>query len=108
MIWPRSKFSITHPVTTATGAIPVLRDRTVFSTNVIPFAVEIVRVTGRTIRSVLRPPIWNRCADGITVARIATRIPSVIAWVVALRVMAEVGRRPAIGGMTNVTLRGCQ
>lgn len=89
---------------TTAGAVPVLRHCAVLATSVLVFTLEIVRVTGRAIRSVLRPRIWNGSADCISVARIATRIPAMIARVVARRV-AEVGWRPSIGGMTGVALR---
>ena len=35
-------------------------------------------------------------------------IPSVRAGIIPLGVMAEVGRRPAVGGMAHVALLGCQ
>ena len=98
------KFSITNSVTTAAGAIPVLRDRTVFTTNMIPFAFEIIRMTGRAVRSVLRPAIRNCIVYGTTVAGGTAWIIAVIARVAPLGTMAEAGRCPAIGGMTGVAL----
>lgn len=94
-------------MTTATGTIPVLCDRTVFATNVIPFAFEVIRVTGGTVRSVLRPGIWNSSAYGTTVTCVTARVVPVISRVVP-RGMAEIGRRPGVGGMTHVALYGRQ
>jgi hypothetical protein len=42
------KIAITHPVTTAAGAILVLGNRTIFATNMIPFAFEIPGMTAGT------------------------------------------------------------
>ncbi len=47
------KFSITNPVTTATGTILVLRYGTVLAANVVTFAFEIIRMTAGTEWSVL-------------------------------------------------------
>ncbi len=90
----------------AAAAIPVLRNGTVLSTNVLVFAFEVIRMTGRAIRFVLSPGPGNVGADGITVAGGTTRISAVIARVVPVRIMAEVGRCPAVGGMAHVALRG--
>ena len=73
----------------------------------IPFAIEIIRMTGRTVRSVLRPAIRNCIVYGTAVAGGTAWIDAVIAWVVSLGTMAEAGRRPAIGGMTDVALESC-
>ena len=70
----------------------------------IPFAFEIIRMTGRTVRSVLRPAIRNRIVYGTAVAGGTAWIIAVIARVVPLGTMAEAGWCPAISGMTLVTL----
>lgn len=90
---------------TAAAAIPVLRDGTVFTTNMITFALEIIRMTGGTIRFVLGPAPGNSGADGIAVAAGTTRVIAMIARVVPVRIMAEVGRGPAVRRMAYVTLR---
>lgn len=91
-------------MTTAAGAILVLCDGTVFTTDMIPFAFEITGMTGRTERCVLGPGPGDVSTDGSAVAAVTARIPSVIARVVALRIMGEAGRCPAVGGMTHVAL----
>jgi len=91
-------------VTATAAAILVLCDRTVFATNVPAFAFEVTRMTGRTERCVLRPRPGNGGADGSAVAAVTTRVPAVIAGVVAVGVVAEVARCPGIGGMTGVAL----
>lgn len=87
------------------AAIHVLCDRTVFAADVPALAFEIARMTGRTERRVLGPGPGNTGADGVAVAAVTARIPAVITRVVALRVMAEAGRCPAIGGVAGVALR---
>lgn len=72
----------------------------------LAFAFEIVRVTGGTVRRVLRVGIRNRSAYGTTVTCVTARVPAVIARVVSLWAMAEAGWRPAVGGMTHVALYG--
>ena len=96
-------------MTTAAGAIPVLRNGTVFAADVPAFAVEIVRVTGRTVGCVLGIGPGNIAADTIAVAAFTAWIPAVITRVVPLRrgLMAKAGWRPAVGGMTHVALFGC-
>ena len=86
------------------SAIPVLRDGTVFTTDMIAFAFEITGMTGRTERCVLGPGPGDVSTDGSAVAAVTARIPSVIARVVALRIMGEAGWCPAAGGMTHVAL----
>lgn len=88
------------------AAIPVLCDGTVFTTDMIPFSFKITGMTGRTERCVLGPGPGTVSANCSTVAAVAARISSVIARVVTLRVMAETGWRPAVGGMTGVALCG--
>ena len=68
----------------------------------IPFAFEIIRMTGRTVWSVLQPAIRNSSAYGTTVTCLTAWVVAVIAWVVSLATMAEAGRRPAVGGVTHV------
>lgn len=98
--------SVGDPVASATAAVPVLRDGTVLATDMLVFASEVIRMTGRAVRLVLRPGPGNVGADGITVAGGTTRISAMIARVVPVRIVAEVGRGPAVGGMTHVALRG--
>jgi len=86
----------------ATGAILVLFDSAIFSTNVIAFASEIIRMTGRAIdssslwRGILRMGVRKSVVHGITVAAAATRVPSVVARVASLRIMAKAGWSPGI------------
>lgn len=57
------KFAIVNPVTTAAGAIPVLRYGTVLAANVITFAFEIISVAGRAERRVLGKAPGNSTTD---------------------------------------------
>jgi hypothetical protein len=92
---------------TATGtAILVLLDRTVTAANVVSLASEIICVTGGAERLVLGKRPGDRGADGRTVTAGTAGIYAVIARVVSIPIMAEVGRRPAVGGMAGVALRG--
>jgi hypothetical protein len=95
-------------VTTAAGAISILRDCTIFATNMIPFAIEIICVTGSAERLVFWEGPGNSATDNIAMAGCTTRVHAVIARVVPSRTMAEADWRPAVGGMTNVTLLDCQ
>lgn len=90
----------------------VLLYRTVTTASVVAFAAKIIRVAGGTERRVLGfpggPPLHTirTAADRRTVAAITPRIPAVIAQFIfdkgTVRVMTEIGRRPAIGGMAHV------
>lgn len=92
-------------MTAATGAIPVLRNGTVFTADMIAFAFKIVRMTGRTVRGVLRPGIRNCIIYGTAVTCATARIIAMVTGVVPCWIMAEAGRRPAIGGMTGIALK---
>ena len=71
----------------------------------IPLTFEIVRMTGRTVRGVLRPGIRNRIIYGTAVTCATAWIIAMITGVVPGRVMTETGRRPAISGMTGIALK---
>ncbi len=102
----RLEFFIADSMTSTAGTIPVLRHGTVLATNMLVLAPEIILVTGRTVRFVLGRGPGNVGADGISMAAGTARVFAVIARVVIVRVMAEVGRCPAVGVMTYVALRG--
>ena len=72
----------------------------------IPFAFEIIRVTGSAVRRVLGIGPGNIAADTIAVAAGTAWIVPVIPRVVPPRAMTEAGRRPAIRDMTDVALFG--
>ena len=92
--------------------------RTVFTASVVAFTFKIIRVAGGTERRVAGfpggPPLntIRTAADRGSVATITPRIPAVVAQGLpgefTIRGMFEIGRRPAIGDMTNVTLLDCQ
>ena len=97
-----SKFTIIYIVTSATGAIFVLFDGAVFSTNVFPFSIEITRMTGSAIDSnslrggILRMGIRKRSVHGVAVTAATTWVLSVIARVAPLSAVLEAGRCPAV------------
>ncbi len=93
-------------MTSAAGAVLVLCDGTIFTTNVLTFASEIIRVTGGAERLVLGIGPGNSSAYYIAVAAVTAWIPAVITGIVPLRAMAEAGWRPATGGMADVALFG--
>ena len=93
---------------TAAAAIFVLLDSAVFPANVLAFASEIIFVTGSAVGCVLGPGVYERAVDATAVAAAATRVVSVVAGVVPLRVMAEVGRRPACCYVAAVALHRCR
>jgi len=88
----------------ATAAIHVLRDGSVFTTIVIAFTFEIIRMTGSAEGRVLGRGPGNGTANGVTVAPITPRIPSVVAGIVSIGIMTKDGWCPAVGAMTHVTL----
>ena len=117
MILWQSKSTIADPVATAFSTIFVPRDRAVSAAVVIAFAFKIIRVAGSTERRVLGfpggPPLHTirTAADCRTVAAITPRILAVVAQFIfdkgTVRVMTEIGWRPAIGGMAHIALVGC-
>ena len=90
---------------TATTAVLVLLNRTVFTTDMLILSPEIPFMAGRTERCVLGRWIDKRRGHDITVAAATARVSSMITGIVTLRVMTEKRWRPAIGGMTLVTLQ---
>ena len=48
--------------------------------------------------------IRKRIVYGVAVAAATTWVPSMVAWIAPLRIMAEVSRRPAVCCMTDVAL----
>lgn len=89
---------------TAAAAILVLFDSAVFSPDMIAFAFEITLMAGGAEGRVAGRRIYKYGVYAGAVAAAATRVSSVIARVIPLRVMAEAGRRPAAGHMALVTL----
>lgn len=81
----------------AAAAVLVLFNSTAFSTNMIAFTFEIIRMTGGTIGRILWIGIRNRSGHSITMTGTTPRFPSVVAGVVPLRIMGEDVRCPAIG-----------
>ena len=110
MILPQSKLPIANTVTTTAGTVLVLFDRAVFAAPVLVFSFEVIRVTAGTERRVpqfigIVVTIDTR-AYRPSVTAITPWIPAVIARIVPLFAVTEVGRRPAVGGMTHVALFG--
>ena len=70
------------------------------------FSLEIIRMAGSTERCVLGRGPGNGAANGVTVAPITPRIPSVVAGIVSIEIMTKAGWCPAIGGMTYIALLG--
>lgn len=105
------KAAVTDPVTAAPAAtaIPVLGDRAVAATDMLVLAPEIARVTGRAIRCVLWRRIHKDRIHTRSMTTAAAWVPAVVAGVVALGIVQEGGRRPALGRMTFIALhRRCQ
>ena len=71
------------------------------------FSLEIILMAGSAEGSVLGRGPGNGAANGVTVASITPRVPSVVAGIVTLGTMAEAGRCPTVGGMTYIALFGC-
>ena len=88
----------------AAAAILVLLNRTASSANMIALASEIIGVTTRTVRRVLRERPYERAADCAAVTATASRVSPVVARVVATRIVTEDIRCPALGGMAYVAL----
>jgi len=112
--YPDAHASIEVPVAdpvaspaTAT-AVPVLLYRSVFAADMIAFAFEIVSMTGRAEGCVLGPGPGNGRAYRIAVTAVTARVSSVVSRVVSIRIMAETGWRPAVGGMADVALCRCR
>ena len=92
------------------GTVLVLFNSAIFTTDVIAFSSEIIRMTGRTIDCIssrwciARVGIWQRTAYRGPMTAITARVASVVARVAAIWIMAEAGWCPAIGGMADITL----
>ncbi len=93
-------------MTSAAGAIRVLRDGTVLAAPVLAFAFEIIRVTGGAARLVSGLAPRHSSAHHLAVAAVTAPLPPVITGLAPLRPIAEAGWRPAIRGMARVTLFG--
>lgn len=91
-------------MTAATAAVLVLLNGAIAAADVAAFALKVIRMTGGAEGCVPGEGPGYRGAYGRAVAGITARVPAVIARVASIRVMAEDGRRPAIGGMTQVAL----
>ena len=90
---------------TATGtAILVLFDRAALPADVLILAFEISLMAGGAERCVSRRGPRERGRHTVAVAVEAPRVSSVVARVVALRVMAEDRGFPGIGGMAAIAL----
>ena len=88
------------------AAVPVLRDRAVLATDVSALTVEIISMTGGTVRLVSRK--WP--ADGFRVrlvARGAQQIRAVVERLVAQTRVHEVVGQPRDRVMTLIALPGC-
>jgi hypothetical protein len=101
------KVAIADSVTTAAAAIPVLRDRAVFAADMVPLALEIIRVAGGTEGCVLGEGPGYRGAYSRAMTAVTARVPAVISRVVSVRVVTENGRCPAVRRMAYVALLGC-
>lgn len=84
-------------MTPASTAIFVLFDCPAFSTNVIPFTFKITLMTGSAEWRVTGRGIDKRSGYYTAVAGATRWVDPVIARVVPLSIMAEAGRRPAVG-----------
>jgi len=93
-------------VTSTSGTIFVLCDGPVFATNVIPFAFEIIRMTGSAERLVLGKWPGNSATDNRAVTGYTAWIHAVVARVVPCGTMGEAGWHPATGGMAHIALFG--
>ena len=95
---------------TATGtAILVLFDRPALSADMLILAPEVSLVAGGTERRVLGRRPRERGRHTAAVAVETPGVSSVVARVVALRVMAEDRGFPGIGGMATIALHSrCQ
>ena len=86
----------------ATGAVLVLFDSTVVTTNVIAFTFEIARMASSAIDGsalrwcILQMGIRKGIVHGVTVTPATPWVSSVVAWVAPLRTMPENAWRPAV------------
>lgn len=92
---------------TATTAILVLFDGAIFSANVLIYTFELSRMTGGAIRRILGSGPGKCTVHTATMATVTPGISSVIARIIAIKIMAEVGRCPAIRCMADIALYGC-
>ena len=83
-------------MTSASAAILVLFDSAISSAIVIPFAFEIIRMTGSTVGCVLRIGPRKITVYAIAVAAATSWISSMITRVVPTGTMAEDVWRPAV------------
>jgi hypothetical protein len=117
MMWISLETARTDPVATAVATTLVLLDRSITSAAVIALSAKIIRVAGGAERRVLGSPgrqplntIGTTAYLG-PVAAITTRIPTMgtqlLLGELTIRGVAETGRRPTVGGMTDIALVGC-
>ena len=90
------KVTITYPVTSASTAILVLFHSTAFSTVMVTFTFKIIRMTGSAVGRILVKIIIKWKAHAIAVTPATTRVYSMIARVVPIRVMTEDTWCPAV------------
>ncbi len=91
---------------TAIAAILVLRDGSVTPADMVAVTLEIIGMAGCAERCVLGPPPRDIAGDGIAVAGGATGVTPVVARVVPVGIMIEIGRRPAVGRVADIALLG--
>ncbi len=88
--------SIPDAVAATTATVLVLFDGAAASPNVISLAAEVVRVTGRTERLVLREIPGERAVDVVTMAGTTSRVDPVVTRVIPVGIMLEDVGRPAL------------
>ncbi len=89
---------------TTAAAILVLFYSAIFPANVLVLTSKIILVAGGTVGCVLGIRPRHSTTDCIAMTSGTPWIISVVAGIVAIRIMAEVGRRPAVCGVANVAL----
>ena len=91
-----------------TSAVFVLLDGAIFSANVFILRIEVIGMaagTGWCVSFLIRVIVRIDTGSYRSFVTASTaRIPSMVAWIVTLSAVLEVGWRPAISGMTHVTL----
>lgn len=87
-----------HPVTALTAAIAVfvLFNRTIVAADMFVGTVKVVGMTRSAERCVLRKRIVKCGIHTGTMAVFAAWVATVVAWIVAVRVVGEVCRCPAV------------
>ena len=92
-------------MTTAAAAILVLLDGSAPAADVITGRVEVIGMTGRAERLILREWPGNIATDNAAVALGAGQTAAMVSRVVGIGIMAEYIGCPGIGRVTHITLR---